>query len=139
MFPPIDLPAPVSVTASPFSPSSALPPRWLFLTNQPLRIPSQITRPKTSSRTTTGIVTARARIFVETPPPPPPLLLLSLAELPAVALVGSEVAALEADPVEVVVAVVGVVPDVWSRLSPASLESNPSSRQQKTQNRNFPP
>jgi hypothetical protein len=75
-------------------------------------------RPKTMSRTTTGMATAMARVFVETPPPPPPPLLLSLV-LPLVAPeVESVVVALEADPLEVAAlepdAVEGVVFDVSS-------------------------
>lgn len=78
-------------------------------------------RPKTISKTTTGMATAIARVFVETPPPPPPLLLLPLSSLvfpPVVPVVEPVVAALEADPLEVAAlepdAVEGVVFDVSS-------------------------
>jgi hypothetical protein len=77
-------------------------------------------RPKTISKTTTGMATAIARVFVETPPPPP-LLLLPLSSLvfpPVVPVVEPVVAALEADPLEVAAlepdAVEGVVFDVSS-------------------------
>lgn len=122
---PTALPAPDSTMALPFSSSSPLTSRAVFcrffLTNQPLRIPSHMMRPKTISKTTTGMATAIARVFVETPPPPPPLLLLPLSSLvfpPVVPVVEPVVAALEADPLEVAAlepdAVEGVVFDVSS-------------------------
>ena len=141
---PTALPAPDSITPPLFSPFSTLPspaafPRFFF-TNQPLRIPSQMIKPKTIRRTTTGMATAMARVLVETPPPPPPppLLLLrsSLVPPPAVSVVESVVAPLEPDAVELLVLEVGPVEvavlDAWSCLSSPSLVA--IHRRQQTSN-----
>ena len=145
---PTALPVPASITASPFSPlpplMSRVAPRWLFLTNQPLRIPSQMIKPKTIRRTTTGMATAMARVLVETPPPPPPppLLLLLRSSLvpPVVSVVESVVAPLEADAVELLMLEVGPVEvavlDAWSCLSSPSLVAI-HRRQQTSNPRNF--
>ena len=54
------------------------------------------------SRTMTGMATAMANVFVETPPPPPPPPLLWPSLLsPSVATVEPVLAALEADSAEV--------------------------------------
>lgn len=137
---PTALPVPASITASLFSPLppliSRVAPRWLFLTNQPLRIPSQMIKPKTIRRTTTGMATAMARVLVETPPPP--LLLWSSLVLPSSVVESVAVAleALEADAVELLVLEVGpvevAVPDAWSCLSSPSLVA--IHRRQQTSN-----
>lgn len=146
---PTALPAPDSITPPLFSPFSTLPspaafPRFFF-TNQPLRIPSQMIKPKTIRRTTTGMATAMASVLVETPPPPPPppllLLLRSSPVLPPVASVVESVAAApEANAVELLVLEVGPVEvavlDAWSCLSSPSLVAI-HRRQQTSNPRNF--